>query len=232
MLQIEAVADANENTIVVIHATGPVTMPWINHRNIKAVVWSGLPGQESGNSLADVLFGDVNPSGHLPYTIAKEESDYPVHIDLHDTIDYKEKLLVGYKWFDAKEIEPLFEFGFGLSYTNFSISNLKIKTSDDESKLASATVTVENTGDADGAAVVQAYITFPEWAGEPPKVLRGFDKVQIKKGHQDKVSFTFDKLSLSIYDVDKADWVVPSGEYTLHVGASSRDIHQSASFKI
>ncbi|ORZ01291.1 glycoside hydrolase superfamily [Syncephalastrum racemosum] len=229
---IEAVADANEKTIVVIHATGPVTMPWIDHKNIKAVVWSGLPGQESGNSLADVLFGDVNPSGRLPYTIAKNEDDYPVHIDLHDTIDYKENLLVGYKWFDAKNIEPLFEFGFGLSYTNFSFSDLKVKTSDNEGELVSATVAVENTGDVDGAAVVQAYISFPESAGEPPKVLRGFDKVQIKRGHKDRVSFAFDKLSLSVYDVEKDDWVVPSGKYSIHIGASSRDIHQSTSFTL
>ncbi|ORZ01292.1 beta-glucosidase [Syncephalastrum racemosum] len=226
------VADANKNTIVVIHSVGPVLMPWIDHPNIKAIVWPGLPGQESGNSLADVLFGDVNPSGRLPYTIAKKASDYAAPLNPHATIDFSEKLLVGYKWFDAKNIDPLFEFGFGLSYTNFNYSNLKIETSDNEDKLVSATVTIKNTGDIAGTEVVQAYISFPESAGEPPKVLRGFEKVPLEKDGETTVAFEFEKLLLSIYDVEKAAWVVPSGEYILHVGASSRDIRQSMVFDI
>lgn len=207
-------------------------MPWVNHPNIKAIVWPGLPGQESGNSLADVIFGDVNPSGRLPYTIAKKESDYNAHIDLNHTIEFKEKLLVGYKYFDAMNIEPLFEFGFGLSYTDFKYSNLKVKTSSESDTLVTATVSVKNSGDMAGDEIVQAYISFPESAGEPPKLLRGFEKVHLKKGRRATVSFDFSKTELSIYDLDKADWVIPSGEFTLHIGASSRDIRQSATFTL
>ncbi|KAL0097808.1 glycoside hydrolase family 3 protein [Phycomyces blakesleeanus] len=227
---ITAVADANKNTVVVIHSVGAVLMPWINHPNIKAVVWPGLPGQESGNSLADVLFGDVNPSGRLPYTIAKEESDYPVPIDSDLEVDYTEKLEIGHRWFDQNNIEPLFEFGFGLSYTNFKYSGLSVKVSNKKTLKVEASLSVRNTGGVDGAEVVQAYIEFPESANEPPKILRGFEKVSIKKNKTSKVSFEFTKTELSIWDVDSQTWVVPSGKFTLHIGASSRDIRQTATF--
>ncbi|CAO3629970.1 unnamed protein product [Mucor hiemalis] len=167
---IKAVADANKNTIVVIHAVGATLMPWIGHPNIKAVLWPGLPGQESGNSLADIVTGKVNPSGRLPYTIAKKASDYNVKPDPSDVINYSEKLLMGYKWFDHANIEPLFSFGHGLSYTKFVYSNLKVSSADKKAKNIKviATISVKNTGPVDGAEVVQAYLSFPESAGEPP----------------------------------------------------------------
>ncbi|KAI8149939.1 beta-glucosidase [Fennellomyces sp. T-0311] len=230
---IQAVADANENTVVVIHSVGPVLMPWIENSNIKAIVWPGLPGQESGNSLADILFGDVNPSGRLPYTIAKRDSDYPAGISQASTIVYEEKLLVGYKWFDAHGIQPLFEFGFGLSYSQFEYGNLKVKVkgnTNDPRVIAS--ITIRNIGDYDGAEIPQAYITFPETAGEPPKLLRGFEKVYLDKGDRKKVDFEFTKMDLSIWNEQSADWMVPRGDFMVHVGASSRDIRASASFAI
>lgn len=154
-------------------------MPWINHPNIKAVMIPGLAGQESGNSLADVILGKVNPSGRLPYTIAKENDDYNVHPDPADHVLYSEKLLVGYKWFDHAKIEPLFPFGHGLSYTKFDYSGLKVKAKKKKDSVSvTASLSVKNSGKLDGAEVVQAYISFPESAGEPPKLLRGFDKVQ------------------------------------------------------
>ncbi|KAG1291201.1 hypothetical protein G6F66_008014 [Rhizopus arrhizus] len=159
---INAVADANKNTVVVIHSVGPVLMPWIDHPNIKAVVWPDLPGQESGNSLADVLTGKVNPSGRLPYTIAKMASDYNVKIDPSAEVVYKEKLLMGYKWFDAQNITPQFPFGHGLSYTNFTYSDLN--------------------GSLDDTEVVQAYLNFPESIKESPKVL-------VKKGKKTAIRF-------------------------------------------
>ncbi|CAO0795663.1 unnamed protein product [Mucor circinelloides] len=231
---IKAVADANKNTIVVIHAVGAVMMSeWINHPNVKAVVWPGLPGQESGNSLADIITGKVNPSGRLPYTIAKQASDYNAKPDPSDVIQYSEKLLVGYKWFDHANIEPLFAFGHGLSYTKFDYSKLQVKTKKKKDTITvTASLSVKNTGKIDGAEVVQAYIEFPESAGEPPKNLRGFEKTMIKAGKKTKVDFEFTKTELSIWDVDANDWVVPSGKFTLHVGASSRDIRQTASFNL
>ncbi|KAI9026666.1 glycoside hydrolase superfamily [Phycomyces nitens] len=230
---IKAVADANKNTIVIIHSVGSVLMPWINHPNIKAVVWPGLPGQESGNSLADVLFGDVNPSGRLPYTIAKEEADYPVPIDPSLNVEYVEKLAIGHRWFDEKNIDPLFEFGFGLSYTEFKYSGLSLKVSNKKKGLnVKASLSVRNTGKVDGAEVVQAYIEFPKSANEPPKILRGFEKVFIKKNKSTKIDFEFTKTELSIWDVVSQTWVVPSGKFTLHVGASSRDIRQTATFAL
>ncbi|CEG66924.1 hypothetical protein RMATCC62417_03418 [Rhizopus microsporus] len=228
---IKAVADANKNTVVVIHSVGPVLMPWIDHPNIKAVVWPGLPGQESGNSLADIVTGKVNPSGRLPYTIAKKASDYPLKPDPAHNVVYKEKLLMGYKWFDANNVTPLFPFGHGLSYTNFTYSGLKVKAKGSgKSSKVTATVTIKNTGHLDGAEIPQLYLSFPESANEPPKLLRGFEKVFIKSGKKEKVEFDLTSTELSIWDTDSKAWVVPSGKFTVHVGASSRDIRQSADF--
>ena len=205
-------------------------MPWIDHENIKAVVWPGLPGQETGNSLADVLFGDVNPSARLPYTIAKKEEDYSAHISPEHNIEYTEKLEVGYRHFDAKDIEPLFAFGYGLSYSTFEYGKIKVNTNRGKKDvLATVTAFVKNTGDVDGAEVPQAYVSFPESAGEPPKLLRGFERVFIKAGKQTKVTFEFKEIDLSIW-TEESGWTVPEGEYTVHVGSSSRDIHQTATF--
>jgi beta-glucosidase len=223
---IEAVAAANPNTIVVLHTVGAVMMPWLS--KVKAVVNAGLPGQETGNSLADVLFGDVNPSGRLPYTNAKQSSDYPAHAENTLEIDYTEGLLIGYRWFDAKNIEPLFPFGFGLSYTNFTYSGLKIKQS---KSTVSVTVNVMNSGKVDGAEVPQLYIGFPKSAGEPPKILRGFEKVFIKAGHSSKVTFDVDVAKeLSIWNTNATAWEIVKGDFTAYVGASSRDIRLQGTF--
>lgn len=236
-LQIKAVADANKNTVVVIHSVGAVDMSaWVDHPNIKAILWPGLQGQELGNTLADIVTGKVNPSGRLPYTIAKKASDYAAKPDPNTQVNYSEGLLLGYKWFDAHNIEPQYPFGHGLSYTNFTYSKLKVKASKGHSKGSNvsviATVTVANTGKYDGNEIVQAYISFPESAGEPPKNLRGFEKVFVKKGSQETVKIEFTKTELSIWDVDSASWVIPSGQFTVHIGASSRDIRASANFTL
>lgn len=148
-------------------------------------------------------------------------------------IEYTEGLNTGYRHFDANYIEPLFPFGHGLSYTTFEYSKLKVKKgSKKDGSLIRATVYVRNTGDVDGAEIPQAYISFPESAGEPPKVLRGFEKVFLKAGKHAKVEFNFGETELSIWDPESEAWTVPSGEYTLHIGASSRDIRQSAKFNL
>ncbi|GAA5799376.1 hypothetical protein HPULCUR_004790 [Helicostylum pulchrum] len=245
---VRTVADANRNTIVVVHSVGPVNMPWIDHPNIKAVLWPGLPGQESGNSLADVITGKVNPSGRLPYTIAKREGDYVTSNIRGSPVNYNERLLVGYKWFDYAGIEPLFPFGHGLSYTKFSYNRWKYSAnfsthykSDDgwrgEDKLVQeADVLIDtsilNAGPYDGAEIVQLYITFPGGYGEPPKSLRGFEKVFLRRGEAYNVHFRLQRKELSIWDTFAKDWVIPSGEYTIHIGASSRDIRQSGKFSL
>ncbi|CAO3635404.1 unnamed protein product [Cunninghamella echinulata] len=228
---IERVANSNKNTIVVIHSVGAVLMPWIDHPNIKAIVWPGLPGEQTGNSLADVLYGDVNPSGRLPYTIAKKLEDYVTAPSPDDHIKYSEKLNIGYRWFDAKNIEPLFPFGYGLSYTHFSYSHLNVVVNTKKEQVR-AQIRVKNDGDVDGAEVVQVYLTFPDHVGEPPKVLRGFEKAYIKSGHQSIVQFKLGKTELSIWDVVSQSWVIPQGEFQIHIGASSRDIRQSAVFTL
>ncbi|KAI8063909.1 glycosyl hydrolase family 3 N terminal domain-containing protein [Gongronella butleri] len=233
---IKTVADNNKNTIVVIHSVGATLMPWINHPNIKAVVWANVPGEQSGNALADILYGDVNPSGRLPYTIAKQESDYPVKPDPNFNVEYSEKLLIGYRWYDAHNVEPLFPFGHGLSYTKFQYSKLNVRAGKahghNSSPSVSASVTVSNSGHVDGNEVVQLYLSFPASAGEPPKVLRGFEKVEIRAGHSEHVNFQLGKTELSIWDASKKAWVVPSGKFTVHIGASSRDIRASADFTL
>ncbi|KAI9251582.1 glycoside hydrolase superfamily [Sporodiniella umbellata] len=228
---IRAVADANNNTVVVIHSVGPVTMPWVNHPNVKAIVWPGLPGQESGNSLADIITGRVNPSARLPYTIAKKRSDYSSKPSPEKNVTYTEKLLVGYKWFDQKKIEPLFPFGYGLSYTTFEYENLNANIENTEKSLRlDVSIDVRNSGSMDGNEIVQAYLSFPASAGEPPKLLRGFEKIFVKKEGSETVSFTLGSTELSIWDTKTASWVVPSGEFLLHLGPSSRNIKKAVSF--
>ncbi|KAI8577923.1 hypothetical protein K450DRAFT_249904 [Umbelopsis ramanniana AG] len=225
---IEAIAKHNPNTIVVIHAAGPVLMPWVN--NVKAIVYAGLPGQENGNSIADVLFGDVNPSGRLPYTLAKQSSDYPAHSTLSPNVNYSEGLLIGYRWFDAKNITPLYEFGFGLSYTNFSYQNLKITTTPSK---VTVKAQIKNTGQVYGAEVPQLYIGFPKSAQEPPKILRGFDKIKLQPGHTKTVSFVVDVArELSVWDTPSKSWKIVNGKFDAYVGASSRDIRLHGSFSI
>ncbi|KAG2233303.1 hypothetical protein INT48_007739 [Thamnidium elegans] len=235
---IKAVADANKNTIVVIHSVGPVLMPWADHPNIKAILWPGLAGQKSGNSLADIVTGKVNPSGRLPYTIAKQEQDHSAGISKEAVIVYEEKLLMEYKWFDHAKIEPLFPFGYGLSYTKFNYSKLEVKATtslDKDNKkdaIVEASISIRNGGPVEGAEIVQAYLSFPNSAGSPPKQLRGFEKIFLEKGERGIVDFKLEKTELSIWDTKPESWVIPSGQFKLHIGASSRDIRKVAKFTL
>ncbi|EJD47277.1 hypothetical protein AURDEDRAFT_62469 [Auricularia subglabra TFB-10046 SS5] len=266
---IKRTAAVCENTIVVLHTVGPVLVEdWIDHPNVTAVLWAGLPGQESGNSLVDVLFGDVSPSGRLAYTIAKQRADYNadvVYANLGNLqITYTEGLKIDYRHFDAANIAPRFEFGFGLSYTSFRYSGLDVRASiprreveaDAEAAAEGATknstgaavppggpadlwktavrvsFTVRNTGAADGHEVAQVYLSCPASAGEPPRVLRGFARPFVRRGASKSVSIELTKRDISIWDVVGQEWVVPKGRFTVAVGASSRDIRQSATFTV
>ena len=156
---IKAVAAANSKTIVVMYAPCQMLMPWATNANVAAILYGGIPGMEQGNALAKVLFGDVNPSGKLPFTIAANASDYnPSAPGTGSTVPYSENLLVGYRGFDQNSKTPLYPFGHGLSYTIFSYSNLSATSS-------SVSFTVTNTGSRSGAEVAQLYLGFPSSAG-------------------------------------------------------------------
>ncbi|KAI9096663.1 glycoside hydrolase superfamily [Phlyctochytrium arcticum] len=246
---IKSVADANPNTVVVIHGPGAVLMPWIDHPNIKSVIWAGMPGQESGNALADVLFGDVNPSGRLPFSIMKKYEDYSAHVqyDTNVAVDpltnrclpescphvvYEEGLLVDYRHSEAKGIAPLFGFGHGLSYTSFQYSNVTIQTARPGQAGVQARITVmlTNTGAVDGDEVLQLYISTPPEAGKPFKELKGFERKYLLSKTSAKVQFDLDERDLSYWSPITKKWTLPTGEFGVHIGASHNDIRVKAKF--
>lgn len=248
---IHAVASQSNNTIVVVHAVGPVLMEeWIEHPNVTAVVWANLPGAESGNSLVDVLWGDYNPSGRLPYTIARRREDYSADVlyndnATHPQINFTEGIMVDYRHFDAHDIEPRFAFGYGLSYTSFTYDGLHIehlhhkrmRNHDWNGKTApeglpdwlfeplyNITYTVCNTGERDGHEVPQLYLGFPHASGEPPRVLRGFERVWIPRGEQRTVSHVLSHYDVSVWNATHQQWLQPDGKISVWVGSSSREL--------
>ncbi|KAK2801010.1 hypothetical protein FQN51_005574 [Onygenales sp. PD_10] len=237
---VEAVAAVNTKTIVVIHSVGPIIMEsFIDLENVIAVVWAGLPGQESGNGLVDVLYGDTSPNGKLPYTIGKTAEDYGTAIVTGDD-EFTEGLFIDYRHFDKSEIEPRFEFGFGLSYTTFDYTELTATYTDKTpgegtpapggpsslyDEVATVTATITNNGTVTGAEVAQLYIGLPASAPESPaRQLRGFQKVPLEPGAAAPVTFSIRRKDLSYWDADAQTWVTPEGEFNVYVGASSRDI--------
>ncbi|KAI0781584.1 glycoside hydrolase family 3 protein [Irpex lacteus] len=248
---VQAVAQVKNNTIVVVNTVGPIIVDaWIDNPNITALVWSGLPGQEAGNSLVDVLYGAYNPSGRLPYTIAKSEKDYSARVDysLHFDIlhiPYSEALFIDYRHFDQANIDPRFEFGFGLSYTTFMYSGLSITGSaaggnprsgygaslDDSlhEKVITVSFTLQNNGTVAGHEIPQLYLSPPASAKSPPKLLKGFDSIFLQPGQSSKVEFQLSRYDLSTWNVLTQRWEVPSGSAGVLVGASSRDIRLTGS---
>ena len=229
---IEAVAEANPRTIVVLHTSNPVAMPWVN--NVAAVIEAWYPGQEAGPSIASVLFGDVNPSGKLPMTFPADETQGPAtkwteYPGDGYTANFTEGVLVGYRWYDAKNQQPLFPFGHGLSYTTFKYDNLQVQSAADA---ATVTVRLTNTGARDGAEVAQLYLECPPDALEPPLQLKGFEKTMLKPGESKTLTFALDKNALSAWDEASHGWRLYPGSYTVHVGSSSRDLRVKAAFSI
>jgi beta-glucosidase len=226
---IETVAAANPNTVVVLNTASPVVMPWLGQ--VQSVLENWYPGQQDGNAIAAVLFGQVDPSGHLPLTFPVSASQTPVsspsqYPGTNGQVDYSEGLDVGYRGYDAENITPLFPFGYGLSYTTFAYSNLSITqgagTSLGDVKV-SATVT--NTGSLAGADVAQLYVGDPASIGEPPRQLEGFQKVTLSPGHSAPVHFTLTPEDLSYYDTSAGGgagaFAVAPGSYQVYVGDSS-----------
>lgn len=227
----------NPRTIVVLVAGSPVEMDgWLEAT--PAVIQSWYSGMEGGNALAGILFGDVNPSGKLPCTFPRHLEDSPAHAlgafpgkDGH--VVYEEGLLVGYRWFDTKGIEPLFPFGHGLSYTSFGYDKLELKESTSGHAVLDVAFELTNTGSRDGAEVVQVYVsqTKPSLP-RPEKELKGFQKIFLKAGMKQTVSIPLPVDALSYYDPAKRRWVAEAGEYTIKIGSSSRDLRLEGRFRL
>jgi beta-glucosidase len=218
---IAAVASKNTRTVVVLETGTAVKMPWLD--KVPAVLEAWYPGVRGGQAIADVLFGAVNPSGKLPMTFPKREQDLPqTAISQTDTtVNYAEGLNMGYRWFDANGIEPLFPFGHGLSYTNFSYSSPVVTKSQNGD--VSIRFVLKNDGARSGAEVAQVYATLPATAGEPPKRLVGWKKVQLQPGEAQQVTLTIKGERLAIWDSATGKAVVVPGAYGFRVGGSSRD---------
>jgi beta-glucosidase len=252
---IETVAAANPHTIVVLETGGAVLMPWLD--KVAAVVETWYPGISGSEAIANVLFGDVNPSGKLPITFPRSEADlpHPTHVDPPKAdathvvpklvgapgligmamgiappfdVNYDEGLKVGYKWYDAEKKPVLFPFGFGLSYTTYVYSGLKVTPGDS----TQVSFTVKNTGKRAGSEIAQVYASLPDSAGEPPNRLVGWTRVDLAPGESKQVSVSITRERLQIFDEASDSWKMVPGQYTLRVGASSRDLplHESLTF--
>jgi beta-glucosidase len=231
---ISAIAAANPHTVVVLKTGGPVLMPWLD--DVAAVLEAWYPGEEDGNAVANLLFGKVNPSGKLPLTFPKAETDVPARTSqqypgVNGTAVYSEKLQVGYRWYDAQNITPLFPFGYGLSYTTFSFNNLTVSPRSQNGTVRIG-VDITNTGTRAGADVVQVYVAGPSKAGEPPKQLRAFKKVSLRAGQTQHVTLALDPRAFSIWDVATSHWITVPGQYQIMAGDSSRDLPLSRNITV
>jgi beta-glucosidase len=238
---VESVAAANPHTVVVLKSGNPVLMPWLSQ--VPAVLEAWYPGEEDGNAVTAVLFGTVNPSGKLPVSFPASQDQTPTSTPaqfpgVNGEVHYSEGLDVGYRWYDAKHVTPTFPFGYGLSYTRFRFSSLKVRPTEVHScspspgptschcngqrtKLVHVSARVTNTGKVAGAEVAQLYLGDPAVAGEPPRQLKGFDKVYLQPGQSTTVHFTLTDHDFSYWDAAAAAWVVPDGSFKLFVGDSS-----------
>jgi beta-glucosidase len=232
---IEAVAKANKHTVVVINAGGPVVMTkWI--AQVPAILDMWYDGQEGGNAIADILFGNTNPSGKLPVSFVKEWKDSPAYGHYPGQnlqVDYAEGIYVGYRYFDKQKIEPLFPFGYGLSYTKFDYSDLKISPSEvAPGKPVEVSLQVRNSGSRSGAEVVQVYVHDGGHAGldRPVEELKGFRRVDLAPGATEVVHFTLDRSAMAFYSTAKKEWVTEPGQFDVLVGSSSRDIRLKGPF--
>jgi beta-glucosidase len=228
---IERVAAVNPKTIVVLNTGSAVTMPWLDR--VAAVLQAGYPGQEAGNAIADLLFGDANPSGKLTQTYPRRIEDTPAYLNFpgeNGHVLYGERIFVGYRWYDARQIEPLFPFGYGLSYTTFAYDHLRLSaetlTPDQPLEVA---IDITNTGARAGQEVVQVYVRDPQARLlRPEKELKAFAKIHLEPGERRTVRLTLDRRAFAFFDDSIHRWVAEAGQYLILVGASSRDLRASA----
>ncbi|SMR51682.1 unnamed protein product [Zymoseptoria tritici ST99CH_3D1] len=256
---VNTVASQCSNTVVVTNSGGLNVLPFADHPNVTAILAAHYGGEQQGDSIVDVLWGDVNPSGHLPYTVAKNESDYDFAAITNSTAllnssdpnawqsDFKERLLIDYRWFDYFNTTVQYEFGFGLSYTTFSLADLAITALSTSAvpstppahsiapggnpalwqALFRVTTTVTNTGSVPGATVPQLYLALPGPPNDditPVRVLKGFEKVFLQPGESQEVCFDLARRDLSYWDVVTQDWRIAEGSIDVEVGFSSRDV--------
>jgi beta-glucosidase len=243
---IRLVAAANPHTIVVLENGDPVLMPWLG--SVKAVLETWYPGARGGEAIANILFGDVNPSGKMVLSFPKSEADLPRLVlqapppapagsnpnadmqkrDGFFDVKYSEGMKVGYRWYDAENKEPLFPFGFGLSYSSFAYSKLRVESA----QQVSVTFTLKNTSGRAGAEVAQVYLGLPSSAGEPPKRLAGWKKVKLGPGEAREVTVSIEPRQLAIFNDARNVWEIVPGEYRVFVGGSSRDTPLTQTFGI
>ncbi len=229
------IGGANKQTIVTITSGGPALMPWAE--KVPAILDAWYPGEEDGNVIAAVLMGDFNPSAKLPITFPKSLDDVPAHTpeqypgtgEKHKEFEkYSEGVLVGYRWYDSQKIEPLYPFGFGLSYTSFDYENLKLSSETLSTTAPALTVDfdIANTGSRDGVEIAQVYVGMPAPAGvvQPPRQLKGFARVSVSAGQSAHASVALDARSFSYWDINTHAWKIAPGDYSIQVGKSSRDI--------
>ena len=234
-LLVEEVVKANPNTVVVLSGGAAVEMPWAD--KVPAILNMFLTGQAGGSAVCDILFGDVNPSGKLSetYPLALEDnSSYNYFPGTTVSVEHRESIYVGYKYYDTAEKDVAFPFGFGLSYTTFEYSDLKVSADKiKDTDTVTVSFKVKNTGDVDGAEVAQLYVNDVESTiYRPVKELRGFKKVFLKAGEEKEVEITLDKRAFAYYNVNINDWHVESGDFRILVGASSRDIKLDATIYV
>jgi len=232
---VTAVAAANPNTIVVLETGGPVKMPWANQ--VKSILETWYPGIGGGQAIANVLFGRIAPSGKLPVTFAASEADLPHpkvpglrsdNPSRNITVDYNiEGLTPGYRWFQLKNKAPQFPFGFGLSYTHFLYSNLRV---DHDAK--SVSFDLRNAGDRQGDEISQVYVTLPASAGEPFRKLAAWRRVRLASGERRHIEVSLNPLYLSIFSTEENAWHRVAGEYGIEVGSSSADLPLHASLPV
>ncbi len=230
---VEVVTRAVPNAVVVLNGGTPLEMdPWLD--NAAAVVETWYAGQEGGNAVANVLFGKVNPSGKLAFTFPKKLEDNPSfgnYPGAEGVVHYKEGIFVGYRYYDSKNVEPLFPFGHGLSYTTFECGNLKIDGRIENGLKINVSLTIKNTGSREGAEVVQLYVRDVESSLErPAKELKAFRKVNLKPGEKKEITLALTERDLAFYHPERKRWVAEPGEFEFLVGSSSRDIRLKGTY--
>lgn len=229
---IERIAEVNPNVAVVLHNGSPIMMPWRD--KVKAILEMYLGGQAVGGATCDLLFGKENPSGKLAETFPLRHCDTPAYLNefgVGDNVEYGEGVFVGYRWYDKRQLDVMYPFGFGLSYTQFEYSDISLSADEiNDTDTLTVSLTVKNIGDCFGREAVQLYVSDPECSvSRPVKELFGYEKVALKPGESKKVFFKLDKRAFSYYNIDIHDWYVEDGRFDILIGSSSRDIRLTAS---